>query len=188
MHRMTKQDPFKIKETYSSLFEQQEFTAEDLDYSVLERHKPNLQHLADTCNSAISIFDAYKKENVFHSHNLGAMFGYSPQEVESGGQHFMEAKIHPDDFVRLMQNSLSVFKLFFNFSAEEKLTHKLVSEYRIINANGNYIRVVEQQQALELDRRGNLWLALSILDISPNQKNMDEGLKSEMLNFQTGKI
>ncbi len=185
---MIEQETTNINETYFRLFEQQEFSADTLDYSVLERHKPNLQQLADTCNSVISIFDAYKKENVFHSSNLGAMFGYSQQEVESGGQHFLDTKIHPEDFMMLMQNSLSVFKLFFNFSADEKLNHKLVSEYRILNSTDNYIRVVEQQQVLELDGRDNLWLALSILDISPNQKNMDEGLKSEILNFQTGKI
>lgn len=185
---MIKKETLDINETYFSLFEQQKFSADDLDYTVLERHKPNLQQLADTCNSVISIFDAYKKENVFHSFNLGTMFGYSPQEVASGGPHFLDTKIHPEDFMMLMQNSLSIFKLFFNFSANEKLTHKLVSEYRILNSSGTYVRVVEQQQVLELDNRDNLWLALSILDISPNQKNMDEGLKSEMLNFQTGKI
>lgn len=87
-----------------------------------------------------------------------------------------------------MQNAFSVFKLFFSFSIDEKLNHKLVSEYRILNAVGKYVRIIEQQQVLELDNSGNLWLALSILDVSPNQKNMNEGLKSELLNFRTGSI
>lgn len=185
---MTEQETNKFNESYFRLLEQQKFSADGLDYSVLERHKPNLQQLADISNSVIGIFDAYKKENVFHSSNLDAIFGYNQQEVERGGQHFLDTKIHPEDFAILMQNGFSALKLFFNFSADEKLNYKLISEYRILNSTDNYVRVVEQQQVLELDNRGNLWLALSILDISPNQKNLNEGLKSEMLNFRTGKI
>lgn len=185
---MTEQETTNINEAYFRLLEQQKFLADDLDYAVLERHKPNLQQLADIGNSVISIFDAYKKKHVFHSSNLGVILGYSPQDVESGGEHFLDTKIHHEDFMMLMQNAFSVFKLFFNFSADEKLNHKLVSEFRILNAAGNYVRVIEQHQVLELDNRGNLWFALSILDISPNQKNMNEGLKSEMLNFRTGKM
>lgn len=185
---MTETDLKNINETYFKLLEQQKFVTADLDYSIMERHKPNLQKLADIGNSVISVFDAYRKNHAFYSSNLGAMLGYSPQEIESGGEHFLDTKIHPDDFVMLVQNALSITKLFFSFSTDEKLNHKFVSEYRILNAANNYVRVIEQHQVLELDNNGNFWLALSILDISPNQKNMDEGLKSELLNFRTGKI
>jgi len=57
----------------------------------------------------------------------------------------------------------------------------------MLNAENQYVRVIEQHQALELDKQGNLWLALSILDISPNQ-NSNETLKSQVLNFRTGKF
>ena len=194
---MTEQETANIYQTYLKLFEQQKFVKDDLDYSILERHKPNLQRLTDFGNSTISIFDAYKKEHAFYSSNLGINLGYGSQEVESSGAHFLDTKIHPEDFVLLMQNAFSVFKLFFSFSIDEKLNQtiennyinqELVSEYRILNAVGKYVRIIEQQQVLELDNSGNLWLALSILDVSPNQKNMNEGLKSELLNFRTGSI
>lgn len=185
---MTEQETININETYFKLLEQQKFVAADLDYSVLERHKPSLQQLSGIGNSVISIFDAYKKEHVFHSSNLGLILGYSSQEIENGGERFLDTKIHPGDFFMLMQNAFSIFKLFFNFSVDEKINHKLISEFRILNTVNEYVRVIEQQQVLELDNNGNLWLALSILDISPNQKNMNEGLKSELLNFRTGKI
>lgn len=185
---MTKQQTANFNETYYKVLGQQEFVADELDYSILERHKPTLQKLADISNSVISIFDMYHKEHTFQSHQLGLILGYNLQEFEDGGPHFLDTKIHPQDFIMLMQNALSVFKLFFKFSVDEKLNHKLISEYRILNAAGNYVRVIEQQQVLELDSRGNLWLALSILDISPNQKNINEGLTSELLNFRTGKI
>jgi hypothetical protein len=125
---MTEQETANIYQTYLKLFEQQKFVKDDLDYSILERHKPNLQRLTDFGNSTISIFDAYKKEHAFYSSNLGINLGYGSQEVESSGAHFLDTKIHPEDFVLLMQNAFSVFKLFFSFSIDEKLNHKLVSE------------------------------------------------------------
>ena len=177
-----------INETYFQLLSRQIFVAEALDYSLLERHKPSLQKLAETSNSAISVFDLYKNTHVFLSSNFGSALGYSLQDFETEGEHFLDAKVHPDDFIALIKNAVTALKLVLNFSVDEKLNNKIISEYRILNAAGNYVRVIEQQQVLELDSYGNYWLGLSILDISPNQRNMHEGIKSELLNFRTGKI
>ena len=185
---MTKSNISNLHETYFQLLDWQTFVADHLDYSILERHKPSLRKLAEISNSAISIFDMCKKTHVFHSSNLGTVLGYTPSDLSNGGDLFLDTKVHPDDYAILLQNAISLLKLFFNFSVDEKLNYKLVSEYRILNACNNYVRVVEQQQALALDTCGNLWLALSILDISPNQKNIHEGVKSQLLNFKTGKI
>jgi DNA-binding CsgD family transcriptional regulator len=184
----TKLNVNHIHEIYAKLLERQKFVADDLDYSILERHKPNLQKLAETSNSTISVFDFYKQTHVFNSSNLGSALGYSPQDIETGGEHFLDAKIHPEDYAMLILIAINGLKFFFNSSPDRKLNCKLISEYRILNAAGNYVRVIEQQQILELDAYENPWLTLSIFDISPNQKNMDEGLKSEMVNFRTGRI
>ena len=45
---------------------------------------------------------------------------------------------------------------------------KLIREYRI-NINGVFRRVTEQMQILETDRKGNIWLTFSMMDISPDQ-------------------
>ena len=185
---MTKSNISSIHEKYIQLCNQQVFVIDELDYSVLEHHKPNLQKLAEISNSEISVYDNCKNTHVFYSSNPGAMLGYSPKDFANGGDFFLATKIHPDDHVILLQNAIAILKIFLNFSVDEKLNHKLVSEYRILNASNNYVRVVEQHQVLELDAYGNIWLTLSILDISPNQDNMHEGVKCQPLNFRTGKI
>ena len=185
---MIESDINKINETYFQLLSRQTFAAEELDYSVLEQHKPGLQKLAETSNSAISVFDLYKNTHVFLSSNFGSALGYSLQDFKPEGEHFLDAKVHPDDLITLIKNAVTALKLVLNFSMDEKLNNKIISEYRILNAAGNYVRVIEQQQVLALDTYGNYWLGLSILDISPNQKNMHEGIKSELINFRTGKI
>lgn len=67
------------------------------------------------------------------------------------------------------------------------MNHKLINEYRILNAQNQYIRLVEQHQILELDKKGQVWLLMSIVDISPNQETF-EGINSQFFNFRTGQI
>ena len=48
------------------------------------------------------------------------------------------------------------------------------------------MRVVEQFQVLEQDRRGNIWLTLSVLDLSPNQGPFD-GVRCQLFDFRNGR-
>ena len=185
---MIEQEFAKINETYLTLLQQQNFVPEELDYTILEQHKPILQKLAQIGNSSITVFDCYQKKHVFNSFNIGEMLGYRVQEVEAFGEYFLDSKIHPDDFSTLMKNGTILLKFFQNIPTDEKTNYKLVSEFRVLNADNKYIKVIEQQQVLEITNNGSLWLALSILDISPNQNNLKESPVFELLNFRTGKI
>jgi len=55
----------------------------------------------------------------------------------------------------------------------------------LLIADGTYVRVVEQQSVLELDRRGNIWLALSLLDLSP-YSDLETPFRCRMINIKTG--
>ena len=180
--------PTHLQQTYFQILQQQQFVAEVLDYQVFENHKPLLHTLATLGNSGVSVFDMFQKTHVFYSPNFGNLLGYPLHDIEkNGGSEFLDTKIHPEDWLSLTKNGISLLKLFFQFSSAEKKDYKLVNEYRIRNSEEKYVRVVEQHQVLELDVHGNLWLSLSIVDISPNQE-INEGIKSQLLNFKTGKI
>ncbi len=158
-----------------------------VDYSKFEKRKALLQTLATIGKSGVSVFDFYKKEHIFYSPNFGQLLGFDVKQIEEKGQRFIDAKIHPDDFLLLMQNGISLLKLYSKFTDDEKANYKLINEYRILNCEDTYVRVIEQHQALELDIDGNLWLSLSLIDISPNQE-VSEGFKSQLYNYRTGKI
>ena len=176
-----------IANTYFDLLNQQHFVAKELDYSILNKHKPTLQALAIIGNSGISVFDCCKKEHAFYSPNFGTALGYNLSQINDYGHDYWDEKIHPEDYIALMQNGISLLKLFYQFSADEKTNYKLINEYRILNAENKYIRIIEQHQILELDNYGNMWLTLSVIDISPNQ-SIGEKIKAQLLNFRTGKI
>ncbi len=162
------------------------YRAEDLDYSIFEKQIPILQSLATISNSGVSIFDLNKKEHLFYSPNFGVLLGYDLKEILERGQEFLDQKIFTDDYVSLMKNGILLFKLFNQFSDDEKANYKLINEYRVLNSDNKYVRVIEQHQSLQMDARGNMWLIMSTIDISPNQESNDV-FKSQLLNFRTGK-
>ncbi|TAG23698.1 MAG: LuxR family transcriptional regulator [Cytophagia bacterium] len=184
---MNDTDKAKIGNIYLKLLNQQEFAAEELDYSNFNNHMPTLQALSTIGNSGISVFDLFKKEHIFYSPNFCTVLGYNLQDILDNGHHFIDNKIHPDDFIELMKNGITLLKLFYQFSSDEKTNYKLINEYRVLNAENKYIKILEQHQVLELDKYGNLWLTLSTIDISPNQ-DIDGKMKSQLVNFRTGKI
>jgi DNA-binding CsgD family transcriptional regulator/PAS domain-containing protein len=177
----------RLHEMYINLLESQQFDEQELDYSILEKQIPVLQKLAETSNAIITVFDLFQKKHVFQSYNFETFLGYTKKDFEEVGEYFIDSKIHPEDYIALLENGITLFDLMTNISSELRLNCKLINEFRILNASNQYTRVIEQQQTLELDNRGNVWLALSILDISPNQE-VNERLKAQILNFKTGEF
>ncbi|MDO8365448.1 MAG: PAS domain-containing protein, partial [Saprospiraceae bacterium] len=176
-----------VEEIFFKFLLQYKFDEKDLDYSVMEKHAVALQTLSNIGNSGISVFDVYKRQVAFYSSNFGALLGYVPTDYEKTGQQFFEDRIHVEDKLKLSHQGVSVFKIFNNLSSEDKLNHKVINEYRMLNAQNKYVRLIEQYQVLELDKKGQLWLLISIVDLSPNQEEYN-GIKSQLLNFRTGKI
>ncbi len=163
------------------------FDEKDLDYSLVDKHITALQALSNIGNSGFSLFDICKRQVLFYSSNFGQLLGYAPSDYEKAGQEFFAGKIHPEDALQLSLKSISVFKIFNAFSSEEKLSHKTLSEYRMLNAQNKYIRLIEQYQMIELDKKGQVWLMMGVVDVSPNQDEKSAS-KGQLLNFRTGQF
>lgn len=174
-----------IQEIVFKYLSQYHFEEKNLDYSILPKHIEALQTLASLTNSGVSIFDINKKEIVFFSANYGKLLGYTSDDYKDLNCWFFESKIHPEEKHQLALNGLSSLKMFNVFSREEKLNHKVIHEYRMLTADNRYVRLVEQYQILELDKTGQIWLMMSIVDISPNQET-ESPVKSQILNFRSG--
>ncbi|HMT29143.1 MAG TPA: LuxR C-terminal-related transcriptional regulator [Bacteroidia bacterium] len=176
-----------VDELFFKYLMQFEYEEGNLDYSLMNKHKMVLQTLSEIGNSGIGVFDVSKRQMAFYSSNFGKLLGYGQKDYEKSGQEFFYNKIHPEDRVKLSVNGISVFKIFNNFSKDDKLSHKAISEYRMLNVQNKYVRLIEQYQVLELDKTGQLWLLINFVDLSPNQEDYD-GIKSQLLNFKTGQI
>jgi len=172
---------------YAALLNQQVFDETQLDYSVLDRHIPFLTQLSQTGNSGITVFDMYKKYHVFASYNFSSLFGFDVEELKQNNNRYFDSRVHPEDYIQILKLGIRMFRFCYPLSPSEKKDYKMINEYRIRNTKDQYIRVIEQHQLLELDASGNIWLALGIIDISPNQQEY-AGVRSQILNFKTGTI
>jgi len=175
----------EVGQEYFQVISQQAFDTAQLDYTIFEKQIPFLNQMAAIKNSGISVFDFHKKEHIYNSNNMHNLFGYDLKMIEEVGTKYYDSRIHPEDYLNLLKNGLALIKHYFSLPHTERKDYKLQNEYRILNAKNNYIKVIEQQQVLELDNQGNLWLALSVLDISPNQDAID-GIISQLVNVKTG--
>ena len=172
---------------YLEVLDIQKFSSDDLDYTLAGKHIEFLKQLDRIENSSISVFDLYRKEHIFVSSNYSKMLGYNLNLIEEQGNNFFDARVHPEDFFINMKMGIALLKTSYQIPVPERKDYKLVTDYRIKNGKGDYVRIIEQQQVLELDRAGNIWLALSTVDFSPDQ-DLSFGPRSRIYNFKNGEI
>ncbi len=175
----------KLEREYFEILESQKFIEEDLDYSILEEHISFLDKLNVIENSSISIFDLHQKKHIYLSSRFETLFGYNIEEAHAEGNEYFDKKVHPDDQLIALKLGIYFLKIAISLPHENRKDYKLINDYRIEDGQGRYIRVIEQFQALELDKHGNIWLALCIMDISPNQ-DISQPLQNKVINFKTG--
>jgi DNA-binding CsgD family transcriptional regulator len=165
----------ELLKEYTELLSEPDFDGADMDYTLLETlHKPVLTQLAKASGSVITVFDMHLRKHVFTSSGFFDLFG-SDSDIEG-----MDKKIHLDDLQFLTGNAITALKYLYSHRDDMK-NYKFIVEYRIRKASGEYVRVIEQQSVLESDKAGNAWLALSVIDLSPNQSPF-KSVKSGIFN------
>jgi DNA-binding CsgD family transcriptional regulator len=173
---------------YQELLDHQKFVEEDLDYAVLNKHLYMLEKLNVIESSSISIFDCYKKDHIFLSRGFETQLGWSIEEIEKEGHNYIDSRVHPDDLIDLLESGIFYLRLaFFQIANNEWINYKVISDYRVKNSLGNYVRVIEQHLCLEFDKHGNVWLDLSIMDLNPDQ-DISIPFRSRLMNFKTGEL
>ncbi len=176
----------KLLLKYDELLNSQKFTEADLDYTILDNHIPYLRKIAELSNSVIMIFDLYKREHVFVSDNISSILNLDFQKAK-GKTDYIDQRIHPDDYIQLMEAGIYFLYYGLSLSPKHRKEGKLINEYRILNENGKYIRIIEQQMCLENDVHGNGWLVIGITDISPDQ-NENAPFRSRLIDTRKGEV
>ncbi len=182
-----KESTDELFKTYNELLNSQSFVETDLDYAVLDRHIEMLNSLNVLDTSLISIFDLNKKKHIYLSSRFESVLGYNIKQAHEEGNEYFNKKFHPDDFMMALKTGNHFFKIGLGLDPEIRAQYKMISDYRILNGKGNYVRVIEQQHLLENDIHGNMWLALGVMDISPDQ-DLRTSYRSRMVDLKNGDL
>lgn len=157
---------------YKKLYENFDYSL--VDESAKDRHILKISPFAEISNSAIAIHDAFLIKTVYTSQNYLDYFGENDYEA-----------IHPEHRDAVLWSSLVSLK-YFQKTNKNIIDYKLIRKYRA-KVKENFCMIIEQVQALEFDKNGNVWLSLSIVDISPNQSS-PYNFEFKIVNYKTGEI
>ena len=175
----------KIEKAVENILPTSSAFINELDYSVIERKKADWLKLSELTHSIVLVFDCCTKKFVFVSNNIPQSYGIDSERLFINGHEPVLEIIHPGDIYYGLLVRKKIYSLLSSLSAEEKMKHKMVHEMRVKNVRGEYIRIIEQEQAIELDKSGNIWLMLSVIDVDASHES--EITKSHLYNFETGK-
>ena len=157
---------------------------DEFDYSILEKRRNDWIKLSEVTHSIVLVFDCYTNKFVFVSDNIPKLYGLDSRRLFIHGHQPVIEVIHPDDIDYGLLVRKKIYSILRSFSNEEKRNYKAIHEMRIRNMRGEYIRIIEQEQVLELDKSGNIWLMLSVIDVDASHES--EIIKSHLYNFKTG--
>lgn len=174
----------KIEKAVENILPTSSAFINELDYSVIERKKADWLKLSELTHSIVLVFDCCTKKFVFVSNNTPQSYGIDSERLFINGHEPVLEIIHPGDIYYGLLVRKKIYSLLSSLSAEEKMKHKMVHEMRVKNVRGEYIRIIEQEQAIELDKSGNIWLMLSVIDVDASHES--EITKSHLYNFETG--
>jgi DNA-binding CsgD family transcriptional regulator len=177
----------KLLKDYNLLMEQQRFNPDDLDYSILKYHVTLLETLDVVDSGCISIYDLYQRRHIYYSPKYGTMLGWDTTRAETD-VNYTNSLIHPEDLPLLYRAAMNYIQLGFSIeNVNEIKDYKAVFDYRVIGRNKQYVRIIEQQIPLEIDKSGNVWLALSMMDLSP-ENNITLPFRGRLKNHRTGEL
>lgn len=166
------------------------FKRDELDYSIVNQHISFLESLSVLQNSVVSIFDLAEIEHVYLSPNYSDLLGWDKDKISVPDNDYINQRTHPDDLAHLNHVSWQFFGLILRVDPvwrEQMKFIKLIMDYRTLGKDGNYVRVIEQHKLLELDKYGNVWLSMSILDLSPDQ-DLTSLCRYRLVNTLTGEL
>jgi DNA-binding CsgD family transcriptional regulator len=169
------------------IFSYQEFEVDDADYLEFEKKVYFLERLAEVENGSVLVLDLYQKKYIFlRSRHIepfdNPLIDHDPQDPMYYSQF-----IHPDDLPIVMDSYKKAFKFFLSRPEEERKDYKLIQNFRQRDKYGNYLNVILQLVVLELDRKGNIWLALILDDLLPDKISF-EGVNRRVINIKNNKI
>ncbi|MCG6186459.1 LuxR C-terminal-related transcriptional regulator [Maribellus maritimus] len=162
----------KLKQSiknHAQLFSNIKIQPEDINYDEAnQKYIPFLQLIDSLQTSIVVASDFYKRDYYFVSDNFNSVFGFQKNRLPVTGNEWFRRRFHPDDYI-INEGSIWALKYFYEQPVEKRKDFRLIHEFRIKNDNDKWIRLIIQNDILELDKKGNMWIDLKLCDFSPNQ-------------------
>jgi len=180
-------DPNSSLNALDQIFSFQDFEVDNADYLEFEKKVYFLERLAEVENGSVIVLDLYQKKYIFLRSRYIEPFDNPLIDHDPQDPMYYSQFIHPDDLPIVMDSYKKAFTFFLSRPEEERKDYKLIQNFRQRDKYGKYLNVILQLVVLELDKKGNIWLALILDDLLPDKISF-EGVNRRLINLKTGKI
>ena len=150
----------RINKEYISLSDKIHFDEASIDRTDIDDIVASVARMATLSRSAVAVYDNTRLEHIYESPMHKERF-----KGEDG--MYSEIIIHPEDYVAVIKNAISALKFVFKDNSNA-LNIKMIRTYRAF-VYGKFRHITEEFIPLKTDAKGNIWLLLSITNISVDQ-------------------
>ncbi|MCD7899763.1 MAG: LuxR C-terminal-related transcriptional regulator [Bacteroides sp.] len=158
--------------------------ASEGDKLYVEKSKPHWEQLASMVNSLVLVFDVHKNTFIYVSGDYLQPYGIDSADLIIKGHIPVLEIIHPEDLRYGFLIREKLYATLTSFHPDKIKEYKATHEFRVKNLKGEWVRVIEQEQVIETDEHGNIWLLLSVVDIDASYDM--ESVRSHLYNHMTG--
>ncbi|WP_298317586.1 LuxR C-terminal-related transcriptional regulator [uncultured Aquimarina sp.] len=182
----------QLQQDYFKILNDLQFEVEEEDYIKFEKHKIYLKKNYSFKNSVIAVYDFYRRRYLFYQNNLEHIFGNEFKSSNIQDSNYIMSRIHPEDLNTILKASIEMNKFYKTLTKERKKDFQLHSEFRILDYQNKYVKVIEQYSTLELDRKGGMWLIFILMDLSPYRLKREKAFyqlvdtkNNQLIHFKT---
>lgn len=166
---------YKIEELEKLINASVELNGQEYKHYIIPEHLSDLLYGSST---AFFVFiDLSKMKYQYVSDNIKNVLGFDSSEFMKYGVSFILNLYHPD--VILTQKAIheEARKYLRKLPAKEVIKYKFCYDYRVMNANGHYVRLLQHNRFLMFDKSGNPTLMLAIChDITNYRQDIKQTL------------
>ncbi len=172
---------------FNNFFSDYKCAVDETDYARFELNRNLLLKIAQVENSSLAVYDLNKKQYVLADSKFDRKTGYRLNHDFHVNPDYFYELMHPEDFPFVLDTIIKTLEFLNSVSPVEKTEYKLIIDFRLMNTKAIYLRFVQQVVVLELDRNGDIWLILKLVDlVSENSSKIPSHRK--LLNMKTGKL
>jgi len=123
-----------------------------------------LDYISILNNCIIYISDVTKNQYLYISPNANELLGFSPTILKEKGLQLVAAKTQEDDKKILVLFEAKLASFIYQSSKNTRKSFYYSYDYRFENANGNLVRILQQNFFIEWDENGNPLKKLGIAE------------------------
>jgi DNA-binding CsgD family transcriptional regulator len=176
-----------IKKIFDDILSRQDFQGESPDYNGFDTHISLLERMAEVENSSIAIVDLYKKKFVSIRPKFSNLIAFDLNEAFSYGPAYYISHMHRDDIPVVLDTYRRLWDFSLRLPVSERKDYKTIFNFRLQSGDGKFFHFIQQLVTLELDKKGNHWLSLTISDLL-SEKTIFEKVNRRVVNLKTGKF